>query len=296
MHDTMNEGGCCGGGCGSGSCGGNCGPGGCAPGKGEAKMGWWKRCGCACGKHAKIFFICLTLIALASWLGFKARNEAKQHRYIGVPIERNTITVSGEGKVVGIPDVAHIDLGTTVDRPTVAAAQKENTRIMNELISRLKTSGVDAKDIQTTSYNVYPAYDWNNGKQTLRGYTVSQNVHVKIRDLEKVGDIIGTAGELGANQIGGITFSVDDPEELRSQARLKALENAKEKAKTLADAAGVKLRRVVSFDEAFRSPGPIPYYEKLGMGGDAAGNAAPPTVEAGSNEIVANVTLTYEID
>jgi uncharacterized protein YggE len=260
------------------------------------KMGWWKRCGCACGKHAKIFFICLTLIALASWLGFKARNEAKQYRYIGVPIERNTITVSGEGKVVGIPDVALIDLGTTVERPTVSAAQKENTRIMNELISRLKSGGVDAKDIQTTSYNVYPSYDWNNGKQTLRGYTVSQNVHVKVRNLEKVGDLIGMAGELGANQIGGITFSVDEPEDLRAQARLKALENAKDKAKTLSEAAGVKLVRVVSFDESFQYPGPVPYYDKMALGMGGAGAAPAPAVEAGSNEIVANVTLTYEIE
>jgi uncharacterized protein YggE len=260
------------------------------------KSGWWKRCGCACGKHAKIFFLCVVFIALACWLGFKARNEAKQYRFIGVPIERNTITVSGEGKVVGIPDVALIDLGMTVERPTVAAAQKENTRVMNDLIARLKGMGVDAKDIQTTSYSVYPAYDWNNGKQTLRGYTVSQNVHVKVRDLEKVGDIIGTAGELGANQIGGISFSVDEPETLKEQARLKAIENAKQKASDLASAADVKLVRVVSFQESYNTPGPVPYYDKMALGMGGAQAAPAPAVEAGSSEIVADVTLTYEIE
>lgn len=258
-------------------------------------MGWWKRCGCACGKHAKMFFMCLALLALASWLGFKAWNEAKQHRFIGVPIERNTITVSGEGKVVGIPDVALIDLGMTVERPKVADAQKENTRVMNELIAKLKTMGVDAKDIQTTSYTVYPSYDWNNGKQTLRGYTVSQNVHVKVRNLEKVGDIIGSAGELGANQIGGIQFSVDEPEELKEQARLEAIENAKAKARDLAQAADVKLVRVVSFQESYNQPVPMPYYDKMALGMGGAEAAPAPSVEAGSNEIVANVTLTYEI-
>ena len=284
MHG-MEHGGC-----------GNCGPEGCGCGPEEGKqMGWWKRCGCACGKHAKMFFMCLALLALASWLGFKAWNEAKQHKFIGVPIERNTITVSGEGKVVGIPDVALIDLGMTIERPKVADAQKENTRVMNELIAKLKTMGVDPKDIQTTSYTVYPSYDWNNGKQTLRGYTVSQNVHVKVRNLEKVGDIIGTAGELGANQIGGIQFSVDEPEELKEQARLEAIENAKEKARDLAQAADVKLVRVVSFQESYNQPVPMPYYDKMALGMGGAEAAQAPSVEAGSNEIVANVTLTYEI-
>lgn len=284
----MNEG-CC------GSCGGQCGPEGCGPEGKSAKAGWWRRCGCACGKHAKVFFLCIVFIALAAWLGLKARNEAKQYAFIGVPIERNTITVSGEGKVVGIPDVALIDLGMVVERPAVAAAQKENTRVMNELISKLKGMGVDAKDIQTTAYNVYPAYDWNNGKQTLRGYSVSQNVHVKVRDLEKVGDIIGTAGGLGANQIGGINFSVDEPEALRAQARLKAIENAKEKADALSRSADVRLVRVVNFQESYNTPGPVPYYDKMALGMGGAEAVPAPAVEAGSNEINANVTLTYEI-
>lgn len=238
----------------------------------------------------------LALLALAVWLGFKARNEAKQYDYIGVPIERNVISVSGEGKVVGIPDVATIDLGMVIERPTVTAAQKENTRVMNELISRVKAAGIEEKDIQTTSYNVYPVYDWVDNRQRLRGYSVSQNVHVKVRDLEKVGDLVGMAGELGANQIGGVGFAVDDPEALRQEARVKALENAKAKAETLARVAGVKLRRVVSFDESFSNP-PMPvYYDRaLGMGG-ANEAAAAPSVEAGSSEIRANVTITYEIE
>lgn len=260
----------------------NCGPGGMV-----GHHGW----------HSKKAFMSLALLMLAAWLGFKARNEWKSFDYIGVPIERNVITVSGEGKVVGIPDVATIDLGMTVERPTVAEAQKENTRVMNELIAKLKDSGVDKKDIQTTAYSVYPNYDWYNGKQKLRSYTVSQNVHVKIRNLDGVSDILGKAGELGANQIGGIQFTVDEPEKLKAEARAKALENAKEKARDLADIAGVKLRRVVNFQETQSGGYPQPYFyaKDVGMGG--ANEAAPaPSVEAGSSEIVVNVTLTYEIE
>jgi uncharacterized protein YggE len=273
MHDGIMGG--CGGACACGTSGG----------KNGGHHGW----------HMKRAFMALALLALAVWLGFKARNEWKQFDYIGVPIERNVISVSGEGKVVGIPDVATIDLGMTVERKTVADAQKENTRVMNELIAALKDSGVDKKDLQTTAYNVYPNYDWKDNKQTLRGYTVSQNVHVKVRNLDGVSDILGKAGELGANQIGGIQFTVDEPEKLKAEARQKALENAKEKARDLAAIAGVKLRRVVNFSESQSGGYPQPVFleKAYGMGGDGA---APPSVEAGSSEITVNVSLTYEIE
>lgn len=283
MHDDM-KGGMCAGSCASGE--GKCGcSGGCGPKGGHGG-----------GHHLKRTMMALALLALAVWLGFKARNEAKQYDFIGVPIERNVISVSGEGKVVGIPDIATVDLGMVIERPTVAAAQRENTRVMNELISRVKAAGVEEKDIQTTSYNVYPVYDWVDNKQKLRGYSVSQNVHVKVRNLDKVGDLVGMAGELGANQIGGIGFAVDDPEGLRQEARVKALENAKAKAEALARVAGVKLRRVVSFDESFSGPQPpVAYYDRaFGMGGAEA--SAAPAVESGSSEIRATVTITYEIE
>lgn len=237
----------------------------------------------------------LVLASLGVWLGFKARNEARQYKFIGVPIESHVISVNGEAKITTVPDIAAIDLGTTIERSTVAAAQKENTRIMNALTDKLKGFGVESKDLQTTNYTIFPAYDWNNGRQTLRGYTVSQNLHVKIRMLDKVGDIIGAAGELGANQIGGINFTIDDPAKIRAEARVKALEAAKEKAEALAKVAGVTLRRVVSFQESGDNQ-PMPIYanyakmEAVGLGG------AAPSVEAGSTDVVVNVTVTYEIE
>ncbi len=177
------EGGCQGGTCsaGGGCCGGQCG-GSCGSGGWHGSMRGWKH------GPVKGLLLALVLLALAAWLGLKARNESKQYDYIGVPIERNVITVSGEGKVVGIPDVAIVELGTTVERKTVAEAQQENTRIMNQLHAKLAESGIDKKDVQTTAYNVYPNYDWVDGRQRLRSYTVSQNVRVKIRKLDIVGD------------------------------------------------------------------------------------------------------------
>ncbi len=252
-----------------------------------------------CSKHPKaaaVFGLLLAavLLALAAWLGLKARNEARQYKFIGVPVESHVISVTGEAKIATVPDIAAIDLGTTIERSSVAAAQQENTRIMNALNAKLKDFGVESKDLQTTNYTIYPAYDWNNGKQTLRGYTVSQSLHVKIRQLDKVGDIIGAAGELGANQVGGINFTIDNPDKIRAEARLQALQVAKEKAGALAKVAGVTLRRVVSFQESGDAPQPVPMYaykaEAVGMGGGG------PSVEAGSTEVVVDVTVTYEIE
>lgn len=241
--------------------------------------------------------VCIALVALTAWLGFKARNEAREYRYIGVPVERHTIAVTGEAKVVGVPDVATVELGTTIERKNVADAQKENTRIMNALAENLRGKGIDAKDIKTSSYSVYPNYDWTDGRQVLRGYTVSQAVQVKIRKLDTVGDILGVAGTLGANQVGGLRFEVDEPEMLREEARLKALLNAKEKAKALSDAAGVRLRRVISFHESGSVDQPVAFDKGYGMGGRVESIAAPaPTIEPGSNEIIVSVTLTYEIE
>ena len=117
---------------------------------------------------------------------------------------------------------------------------------------------------------------------------------VKIRDLEKVGTIIEKAGSLGANQVGGLNFTIDEPEELRQQARIKALENAKTKAESLAQVAGVNVGRLVSFSENSYIPGPIyldyAKSEAMGLGGGGA-----PAVEPGSQDIVINVTVTYEV-
>ncbi len=241
------------------------------------------------------FFLCALLLALTLLTGVKAWNAFREHRFIGVPIERNTISVSGEGRVIAPTDIATIDLGMSVERKTVSDAQRENTRIMNELINKLQANGIAKKDIQTTSYNVMPRTDWVDGVTILRGYIVSQNVHVKIRNLDKAGELIGVAGELGLNQIGNLNFTVDEPEQYRQEAREIAMVNAREKAEALAKAAGVKLVRVISFNESEAGvPTPI-YYAKdarlEGMGG-----APAPSLESGSSEVVIYATMTYEIE
>jgi uncharacterized protein YggE len=121
-------------------------------------------------------------------------------------------------------------------------------------------------------------------------------VQVKIRDLSKIGGILAAAGEVGANQVSGVAFTIDEPESLRQQAREKAMENALTKAQALAQKAGVKLGKLVSFNEYNSSPTSYyKSYEAYGLGGSASQAAPAPSVEAGSLDITINVNLTYEI-
>lgn len=238
----------------------------------------------------------LSLIGLTAFLFSATRNELKENDYIGRPnAERDTITISGEGRVTAIPDIATTSIGVQTERTTVAAAQKENTEKMNRIIDRLKELGIEDEDIKTTSYNVYPVYDYSRGKRTDRGFSVDQRVTVKIRDLDTTGEVLAAATELGANQVGGLNFTIDEPEELRQEARLEALDAAKKKAEALASAAGVKLGGVVGFNEGGGNY-PQPVYRALSIEAYGGSDAAiAPDIEQGSQEIVVNVNVVYEI-
>jgi uncharacterized protein YggE len=249
-----------------------------------------------CGAAPVMIAVVIVMLTCSVWLGLKARNESRQYKFIGVPLERDTISVSGEGRVSVKPDIVKLELGTVIERKTVAEAQKENTRIMNALSEKLKGFGVDAQDLQTSNYTINPMYDWNDGRQKLRGYQVQQGLRLKLRDLDKVGDVLGAAGELGVNQAGGIEFTVDKPEAVKQQAREEAMKNAQAKAEALAKVTGIKLRRVISFNEGGYEPTYNAMYNKAVMMDSAAGSAPAPTIQAGSAEYVINANVTYEIE
>ena len=249
-------------------------------------------------KENPVFAVILAilLVVLTVSFIFWARNLNKQNYYIGKSTDiQRTISISGEGKVTVIPDIANITLGLSVEKSKVSDAQAQNSKTMNSLIDKLKALGIEKADITTTSYSIYPNYDYPNNKQTLRSYTVYQEVQVKLRQTDKVDEVIKIAGELNLNQIGGLSFSVDQPEKYKEEARIKALENAKQKADDLAKVMSVKLGKVVSFSEG-DSYVPQPYYSSF-KGAEMGGGSAPaPAIEAGSQDIVITATVVYELD
>ncbi|MCI0532950.1 SIMPL domain-containing protein [bacterium] len=252
----------------------------------------------------------LLCLVLAVLVAMKFISEIKAYGYIGSDIEsRETISVSAEGEAFAIPDIAEFTVSFTHEAVTVAEAQAKVTEKMNEIIAAVKENGVEDKDIQTTHYNIYPRYEYGQqtcpdfrypcepGERILKGYEVSHGIKVKVRETEKAGDILSGAGSLGATDVSGLTFAVDDEDKVLREARKDAIDKAKEKARLLAKDLGVDLGRITSFIEG---GGPVFYrdFGKMEMAADmamGAGDAPAPEIPVGENRIVANVTITYEI-
>jgi hypothetical protein len=234
-------------------------------------------------------------VALVVFIGLLSWNAYAQHYKIGIAArDRDVITIDGTGKVTTKPDIAQVSLGVLSDAATVKAAQTDNTKKMNDIIAAVKALGVKADDITTTNYSIAPKIDWSNGKQNIIGFTVSQNIEVKVRDLDKVGDILAKGGELGANQAGGVQFTIDDPKKVQADAREKAIEDARTKADVLAKQLGLTLVKVVSFSESGNTPNPMPLYAKaMGVGGGS--DAVAPQIETGTQDVISSVNVTFEV-
>jgi len=232
------------------------------------------------------------------FLGTMIRNNLQKFNYIGKADKaERTILISAEGKSTVVPDIGETTIGFEAEAKTVAEAQEKNTKVMNSLIEKLKALGIDEKDIQTANYNVYPQYDYLEKEgRVLRGYMVSQNVQVKIRNLDISDKVFALAGEVGANQVGGLNFTIDERDTYVAEARQEALKKVEEKATLLANSLGMTLGKVLSYDE-YESGGAVPMYKAYaedmvyGMGG----GVSAPAIEAGSTEVVLNVNVTFEI-
>lgn len=213
------------------------------------------------------------------------------------PTEPATITVTGTGDAVGIPDVATMSFSVVEQGSTVEAVTTATNTAMANIVATLKSAGIKDADIQTTGYNLNPRYDYSEDKTgEIAGYTLTQSVTVKIRDLENVGSVVDTATGAGANDISSPVFAIDDPENVKTEARAEAFEKAKAKAESLADAAGVNLGAIVTFSEDDGGVvSPQPYYERSALAIDyAAGDLA--TIETGSQEVNVSVSVTYAIN
>ena len=259
-------------------------------------------------KDKKCFFVMpmlvgLFLLVLTAYVAFLIPNKIKEGKYIGKPPElQNTISFSGTGEVFVKPDLALITFSVQNEAKSVAEAMSENTKKMNAVIDSIKKQGVQDKDLKTASFNISPRYEWRqieclsypcpSGERILVGYEVYQSLRVKIRDLEKVGSIIQSATDMGANDVSGLQFTIENEDELKSQARKQAIDEAKSKAKELTSQLGVDLGRITNFSESGSWPVPMPYFS---MEKAAVGGAEAPQIQTGENKIEVTVTITYEI-
>jgi uncharacterized protein YggE len=203
------------------------------------------------------------------------------------------ISVSGTGRAVGAPDVATLQIGIDLERPTVAAAREAAAAAQKGVVDSLKANGVEDKDVQTVQFTISPVYDSRSGTQTLRGYRISNVVRADVRKIDQAGKVIDDAVAAGGNGVvvRGISFSIDDPTELREAAREEAVNDARSKAEQLASAAGVKVGKPISISET----GAIPYPVYAGEAAARTLDTATP-IEAGELEIVVQVSVLFALD
>jgi len=209
--------------------------------------------------------------------------------------EAQYLTVNGAGKAFVTPDIAIVSFGITNSGADTATLITRTTTTMNNVISAVKGKGVEEKDIQTTQYNLAPRYEYqqDTGKRVFAGYDMVQTIEVKIRDFAKIGEIFNSATDNGANAVGDLYFSVDNPEAANKIARDQAVANAKLKAIDMANSSGIKLGKLVNVSEGYYYS-PVARKESFGMGG--SDTVAPaPQIQAGQQEVDITMTLTYRI-
>ncbi|HEY0072437.1 MAG TPA: SIMPL domain-containing protein [Chloroflexia bacterium] len=204
------------------------------------------------------------------------------------------ISVRGSGVVSAKPDMANLQVGVSIQDPSLETAQSEAAGKMEALVQQLMAAGIDEKDINTTQYNVEPVMDYRDGQSpTVTGFRVTNVVEVKIRDLSKASKLIDDLVKSGANTIYGLSFGFSDPSALMKQAREAAVKDAREKAEQLAGLNGVALGAVLVVDDGGANVPPPAIEAKVAN--MAAQDAALPPINPGQQEVRVEVSVVYGI-
>lgn len=234
---------------------------------------------------ARIAAVALFILAVAALAGV-GRPEAVRSAEGDSPPQR-TITVGGFASVTAVPDRATFTFGVDTRGQTASAALNESAAAIKRVVDAVKRAGVDGKDIQTQSVSLYPQTT-SDGRH-IEGYAANASVVVRLDDLDRAGPLVDAAVAAGATSVYGPSLERSDADELRGQALADAVADARTKAEALAKAAGGSLGDVISVTESGGSVPPIPYAARDAMA------TAEMTIEPGTQEIQASVTVTFEL-
>jgi uncharacterized protein YggE len=206
------------------------------------------------------------------------------------------VIVSGQGESSIRPDMAVLTLGVTREAPTAREALDANNDAMAAVLAAMRTEGIAERDLQTSNFSINPVYLYPKPEEPsqaprITGYQVSNSLSVRVRDIARIGPVLDKSVTLGVNQGGGISFTNDDPSAALTEARTRAVKDAMAKAKTLAEAAGVNLGKIIEITEQSMMPQPMPYAMKVRE--MAASDSVP--VAAGENAYRVDVNVTFEL-
>jgi uncharacterized protein YggE len=207
------------------------------------------------------------------------------------------LDVSAQADVKTTPDIAMVSSGVVTIAPTADQAMKDNATRMNAVFDAIKKAGIKEEDFQTSGLSLSPQYVYAEKQPPkIVNYQANNNVSIKIRDMKNIGPVLDALIAQGANQLNGPSFSVDEPDALMDSARKLAVKKAMERAKLLADAAGLKVKRIVSMSEGGGYSPPMPMMAKAMRMEMAADAGAPTPVAMGDVSMSVTVNMTVELE
>jgi uncharacterized protein len=201
-----------------------------------------------------------------------------------------TVTVVGEGTASAAPDTATIETGVATQAENAKGALARNNEAMTKILQAVKQHNVASKDVQTANFSLFPVYKGQNtpSQEEIVGYRVVNEVRIRVRKLAELGGLLDALVQAGSNQVSGIHFSTDDPAAILAQARTRAFQDARARATTYAQAAGLRIGRVRSIsEEVARGPRPV--------GGMMRAAPMNVPIATGEQQFHATVTVAFEL-
>lgn len=235
--------------------------------------------------------------ALVSLMAILMAVSAFSQSAIAADAERpRTVAVSGQGEIQAEPDLAHVTLGVESRKPKLEEARAEVARTIDAVLKLTRDLKIDQTLVRSTRINVQPEYNWdaNARERNLIGYYVSRQVEIELRDLEKLGQLLERATDLGVNQLGDPRLDSSKRRDLERQALAKAVEDARANAETVAKTAGARLGpvRTISANSGYVPP-PMPMRGKVMMAMEASDAAQ--SYQSGQMTFTGNVQIEYDL-
>ncbi len=237
----------------------------------------------------------MTILASSLALVFAALPSAASAQTAAKTPAETLLTISATGQSARAPDIATISAGVLTQASDARTAMQQNANNMTRVIAALKQAGISERDIQTANINLSPQFRYGDNKPPqLTGYQASNTVNVKLRKLDKSGDVLDALVSQGANQINGPQFGLDKPEAAEDEARIAAIKDARARANLYADATGLRVKRIVSISEGgqgYQPPYPMPMMHKSAEAADVSTPVSP-----GELRTLVSITVTFELE
>ncbi len=236
-----------------------------------------------------------TLIVIGGFMVYRNMDKDYISANVTSGEEGNIVSVNGKGVITAEPNVANINLAVKTVNKDIKKAQAENAKVMEKVIGEIKALGIEDKYIQTANYTINEDYEWKNDTEVFTGYVIRNSINIKVKDISKAGEVLDKGISAGANIAGGITFDIENKDELYNEALKQAMKSADSKANAIMETFGAKAGkpyRVIESSSYKAKYEPMANAKAMNMMSDEADSGT--SIQGGSLTVIANVTVEYK--